>query len=126
MSSVRPDHVNISYTYQLVLCVVLIVCVSLSMGIYITRVNAYVDQQRELSPVYLHECHEGRGGFIVYADGRRSSDKCYSCDEGESAGADEAQGLPGSHRTGWLEYILPTVEEPRILKRWGNPPADAR
>ncbi|TFF13432.1 hypothetical protein EXW72_01145 [Pseudomonas sp. BCA14] len=117
MSPMRPNDVNISYTYQLVLCVVLIVCVSLSMGIYITRLNAHIDKHRDLSPVYLYECHKGRGGFIVYADGRRSSDNCYDDDEGESAGADEAQGLPGSHRAGWLKYILPTVEEPRILQR---------
>ncbi len=115
MSPARPDDIGASYTNQLVACVVLIVCVSVSMGIYIARLNAHVDRQRDLSPVYLHECHKGRGGFIVYPDGRRSRDNCYRVDEGESADDDEAQELSGAHRDGWLKYILPGVESARIF-----------
>jgi hypothetical protein len=110
MSPARPDDIGASYATQLVLCVVLIVCVSVAMGIYIVRLNAHVDKQQELSPVYLYGCHKGRGGFVVYSDGRRSSDSCYTIDDGESAGGDEGQKLSGSPRTGWLKYILPGVE----------------
>jgi hypothetical protein len=115
MSPVHPDNVGASYTNQLVVCVVLIVCVSVSVGIYITRLNAHVDKQRDLSPVYLHECHKGRGGFIVYPDGRRSGDSCYTADEGESTDADEAQDLRGSSGAQWLKYILPGVESARFF-----------
>ncbi len=98
MSPARPDDIGASYAAQLVACVVLIVGVSVSVGIYIARLNAHVDKQRELSPVYLHACPGGRGGFIVYPDGRRSGDSCYRADEGEPTGIDEAQNLQA--RTG--------------------------
>ena len=115
MSPAPPDDVGASYTNQLVACMALIVCVSVSVGIYIARLNAHVDKQRELSPVYLHECHKGRGGFIVYPDGRRSGDSCYTANEGESAQTDEHQDLPGSKGAEWLKYILPGVESARIF-----------
>ncbi|AKA85789.1 hypothetical protein PUP72_19570 [Pseudomonas synxantha] len=95
MSPVHADDVDASYANQLVACVVLIVCVSVAVGIYIARLNAHVDKQRELASVYLHECHNGRGGFIVYPDGRRSADDCYTATGGKSTDADEPQDLPG-------------------------------
>ncbi|AZC26184.1 hypothetical protein C4K39_4537 [Pseudomonas sessilinigenes] len=71
-----------NYTDQLVLCLVLILCVSLSLGAYIMRFNAQIDKQRELSPVHLLECGQGRGAFIVDPHGRRSSsDNCYLIEE---------------------------------------------
>lgn len=112
MSPAHPDDVGASYTRQLVACVVLIVGVSVSVGIYIARLNAHIDQQRELSPVYLHTCHQGRGGFIVYSDGRRSSDRCYTAVEDESTDADQEQELPGSRGAQWLDYWLPDVGAP--------------
>ena len=117
MSPAHPDDVGASYANQLVACVVLIVCVSVSVGIYIARLNAHVDKQRDLSPVYLHECHKGRGGFIVYPDGRRSRDSCYTADEGEgeATGVDEAQDLKGSRGAQWLEYLLPGIESARLF-----------
>ncbi|WP_314388128.1 hypothetical protein [Pseudomonas brenneri] len=99
-----------SYTWQLVICLGLIVCVTIAMGAYIVHLNARIDKQRELSPVYLHECENGRGGFIVYPDGRRSSDSCYPSDEDESAGIDQMPDLSGPHRVQWLKYILPNVK----------------
>ncbi len=113
MSPVQSDNAGASYTWQLVGCVGLIVCVSIAMGVYIVHLNARIDKQRELSPVYLHECGDGRGGFIVYPDGRRSSDNCYPVDEAQSASA--AEMPPGSPRAKWLKYILPGVEDFRRL-----------
>ncbi|MDQ0982171.1 hypothetical protein [Pseudomonas synxantha] len=112
MSPVHADDVGASYTNQLVACVLLIVCVSVAVGIYIARLNAQVDKQRELASVYLHECHNGRGGFIVYPDGRRSGDSCYIADEDESTNTDDAQDIPGASGAKWLEYLLPALELP--------------
>jgi hypothetical protein len=82
MSWVQPDDSNANYTDQLVLCLMLILCVSISLGAYIVRFNAQIDRQRELSPVLLLECGQGRGAFIVDPHGRRSSsDNCYLVDE---------------------------------------------
>lgn len=74
-----PAHCDeASYTDQLVLCLVLILCISVSLGVYIVRFNAQIDKQRELSPVHLLECGQGRGAFIVDTYGHRSSsDNCY-------------------------------------------------
>lgn len=82
MSSLHADKAGTSYTDQLVLCLVLILCVSISLGIYIMRFNAQIDRQRELSPVHLLECGQGRGAFIVDPYGQRSSsDNCFLVDE---------------------------------------------
>lgn len=82
MSRVQSDDHNANYTDQLVLCLMLILCVSISLGAYIVRFNAQIDRQRELSPVLLLECGQGRGAFIVDPRGRRSSsDNCYLVDE---------------------------------------------
>jgi len=82
MSPVRSDDVGVSYANQLVLCVVLIICVTVSLGTYIVRLNARTDKARELSPVYLLECGKDGGAFIVYPDGRRrSSDHCHPIPE---------------------------------------------
>lgn len=113
MSPVHSDNVGASYTWQLLICLGLIGCVTIAMGAYIVHLNARIDKQRELSPVYLHECDNGRGGFIVYPDGRRSSDSCYPIDEAESTGIGQMPELPGPHRAQWLKYILPTVEDLR-------------
>ncbi len=87
MSPVRPDDVGASYATQLVLCVVLIICVTVSLGAYIVRLNARIDKARELSPVYLIECGKDGGAFIVYPDGRRrSSDRCHPIDDGGGDG----------------------------------------
>ncbi len=110
MSPVHSDNAGAGYTWQLVICLGLIVCVTIAMGAYIVHLNARIDKQRELSPVYLHECENGRGGFIVYPDGRRSSDSCYPSDEAESAGIDQMPDLSGPHRVQWLKYILPRVK----------------
>ncbi|NBF03524.1 hypothetical protein GV819_14615 [Pseudomonas sp. Fl5BN2] len=82
MSPVHSEEGGTSYTDQLVLCLVLILCVSISMGAYIVRFNARIDKQRELSPVHLLECGNGRGAFIIDPHGRRSSsDNCYLIEE---------------------------------------------
>lgn len=87
----HSDNDGVSYTWQVAICLTLIVCVSVSMGINIVRLNTQVDKQRELSPVYLHDCDKGLGGFVVYTDGRRSVDSCYIVNESESTGVDGAQ-----------------------------------
>ncbi|AGL86817.1 hypothetical protein [Pseudomonas protegens] len=82
MSRVSSDDSGAGYTDQLVLCLMLILCVSISLGAYIVRFNAQIDRQRELSPVHLLECGQGRGAFIVDPHGRlSSSDNCYLVDE---------------------------------------------
>ena len=91
MSPVRSDNVGASYSWQVLICLGLIVGVSIAMGSYIVHLNARIDKQRELSPVYLHDCDKGLGGFVVYTDGRRSADSCYIVNESESAGVDGAQ-----------------------------------
>ncbi|KRP46679.1 hypothetical protein SAMN04490190_5931 [Pseudomonas libanensis] len=93
MSPVRRDETGASYASQLVACVVLIVCVAVSMGIYIARLNAHLDELRDLSSVYLPDCPDGRGGFMVYPDDRRSGDHCYTAQEDESMDVDEVQRL---------------------------------
>ena len=110
MSPVRSDNVGASYSWQVLICLGLIVGVSIAMGSYIVHLNARIDKQRELSPVYLHQCGNGRGGFIVYPDGRRSSDDCYPADDLESTSTDQPQDVPGTPREQWLKYILPAVE----------------
>jgi|GEM_PF-298621 len=112
-----PSDSGIRYTWQVVICLGVIMGVSIAMGAYIMHLNARIDKQRELSPVYLHDCDSGRGGFIVYPDGRRSSDNCYPIDEAEATGADLTPDLPGPPRTEWLKYILPAAEPaPRTPK----------
>ncbi|MCO7612544.1 MULTISPECIES: hypothetical protein [Pseudomonas] len=82
MSPVLSDDSGARYTDQLVGCLVLILCVSISLGVYIVRLNAQIDSQRELAPVRLLECGQGRGAFIVDPYGQRSSsDNCYLVDE---------------------------------------------
>lgn len=93
MSPGRRDEVGASYASQLVACVLLVIGVTVSMGIYIARLNANLDEQRALSSVYLPDCPDGRGGFMVYTDGRRSGDQCYNVDEDESMDVDDAQRL---------------------------------
>jgi hypothetical protein len=112
VSPVRSDNVGASYSWQVLICLGLIVGVSIAMGSYIVHLNARIDKQRELSPVYLHQCGNGRGGFIVYPDGRRSSDDCYPADDLESTSTDQPQDVPGTPREQWLKYILPAVEGP--------------
>ncbi|WP_237151334.1 hypothetical protein [Pseudomonas sp. ADAK18] len=99
MSPVRSDDVGVSYANQLMLCVVLIICVTVSLGTYIVRLNARIDKARELSPVYLFECGKDGGAFIVYPDGRRrSSDRCHPTQEGGGEGVtrlvNESQEMP--------------------------------
>lgn len=106
MSPVRSDNAGASYSWQVLICLGLIVGVSIAMGSYIVHLNARIDKQRELSPVYLHQCGNGRGGFIVYPDGRRSSDDCYPADDLESTSTDQPQDVPGTPREQWLKYIL--------------------
>ncbi|AIS11206.1 hypothetical protein JM49_05795 [Pseudomonas chlororaphis subsp. aurantiaca] len=80
----HSEKAGADYTDQLVFCLLLILCVSLALGIYIVRLNARIDQQRELSPVHLLECGNGRGAFIVYPhEQRSSSDNCYLIEEDE-------------------------------------------
>ena len=49
MSPVRRDELGANYASQLVACVVLVIGVAVSMGIYIARLNAHLDEQRDLS-----------------------------------------------------------------------------
>ncbi|KAF0861705.1 hypothetical protein [Pseudomonas sp. LD120] len=82
MSPTPSDDTSARYSDQLVLCLVLILCVSISMGGYIVHFNARIDKQRELSPVHLLECGKGRGAFIIDPHGQRSSsDNCYLIEE---------------------------------------------
>ena len=112
MSPVRRDELGASYASQLVACVVLVIGVAVSMGIYIARLNAHLDEQRDLSSVYLPDCPDGRGGFMVYPDDRRSGDQCYTAGEDESMEVDEAQRLSGSNLAQWFDSILPAVQTP--------------
>lgn len=89
MSPVRRDELGANYASQLVACVVLVIGVAVSMGVYIARLNAHLDEQRDLSSVYLPDCPDGRGGFMVYPDDRRSGDECYTAQEDESIDVDE-------------------------------------
>lgn len=115
MSPVRRDEMGASYASQLVACVVLVIGVALSMGIYIARLNAHLDEQRDLSSVYLPDCPDGRGGFMVYPDDRRSGDECYTAQEDESMDVDEVQRLSGSNLAQWFDPILPAVQSPRTF-----------
>ncbi|SUD30564.1 Uncharacterised protein [Pseudomonas fluorescens] len=113
----HSNNASASYTWQLAICLGLIVSVSIAMGVYIVHLNARIDKQRELSPVHLHHCDSGRGGFIVYPDGRRSSDNCYPINGTESTNTAPMQSLPGSRGAQWLNYILPTVEPAQSAKK---------
>lgn len=115
MSPVRRDEIGASYASQLVACVVLVIGVAVSMGIYIARLNAHLDEQRDLSSVYLPDCPDGRGGFMVYPDDRRSGDQCYNAGEDELMDVDELQWLSGSNLAQWFDYILPAVQTPSRL-----------
>ncbi|WP_261793017.1 hypothetical protein [Pseudomonas chlororaphis] len=78
----HSEGTSAGYVDQLVLCLVLILCVSIALGVYIVRFNARIDQQRELSPVPLLECGKGRGALIVAPHGQHSSsDNCYLIEE---------------------------------------------
>ena len=109
MSPVRRDELGAGYASQLVACVVLVIGVAVSMGIYIARLNAHLDEQRDLSSVYLPDCPDGRGGFMVYPDERRSGDQCYTAGEDESMDVDEAQRLSGSNLAQGFDYLLPAT-----------------
>ena len=115
MSPVRRDELGANYASQLVACVVLVIGVAVSMGIYIARLNAHLDEQRDLSSVYLPDCPDGRGGFMVYPDDRRSGDQCYTAGEDESMEVDEAQRLSGSNLAQWFDYLLPAIQTPSRL-----------
>ncbi|MEX5511228.1 hypothetical protein [Pseudomonas paralactis] len=116
MSPVHRNEMGASYASQLVACVVLVIGVAVSMAIYIARLNAHLDEQRDLSSVYLPNCPDGRGGFMVYPDDRRSGDQCYTADEDESMEVDEVQRLSGSNLVQWFDSILPAVQTPSRLR----------
>ena len=115
MSPVRRDELGANYASQLVACVVLVIGVAVSMGIYIARLNAHLDEQRDLSSVYLPDCPDGRGGFMVYPDDRRSGDECYTAQEDESIDVDELQRLSGWSLAQRFDSIPPAVQSPRTF-----------
>ncbi|WP_205548545.1 hypothetical protein [Pseudomonas carnis] len=115
MSPVRRDELGASYASQLVVCVVLVIGVAVSMGVYIARLNAHLDEQRNLTSVYLPDCPDGRGGFMVYPDDRRSGDECYTAQEDESMDVDELQRLSGWSLAQRFDYLLPAVQSPRTF-----------
>ena len=115
MSPVRRDELGANYASQLVACVVLVIGVAVSMGIYIARLNAHLDEQRNLTSVYLPDCPDGRGGFMVYPDDRRSGDECYTAQEDESIDVDELQRLSGWSLAQRFDYLLPAVQSPRTF-----------
>lgn len=61
MSPVHSDEGN--YTDQLVLCLVLILCVSLSLGAYIMRFNAQIDKQRSCPQCICSSAARTRGFY---------------------------------------------------------------
>ena len=115
MSPVRRDELGANYASQLVACVVLVIGVAVSMGVYIARLNAHLDEQRNLTSVYLPDCPDGRGGFMVYPDDRRSGDECYTAQEDESIDVDELQRLSGWSLAQRFDYLLPAVQSPRTF-----------
>ena len=115
MSPVRRDELGASYASQLVACVVLVIGVAVSMGVYIARLNAHLDEQRNLTSVYLPDCPDGRGGFMVYPDDRRSGDECYTAQEDESIDVDELQRLSGWNLAQRFDSIPPAVQSPRTF-----------
>ena len=115
MSPVRRDELGASYASQLVACVVLVIGVAVSMGVYIARLNAHLDEQRNLTSVYLPDCPDGRGGFMVYPDDRRSGDECYTAQEDESIDVDGLQRLSAWNLAQRFDYLLPAVQSPRTF-----------
>lgn len=115
MSPVRRDELGASYASQLVVCVVVVIGVAVSMGLYIARLNAHLDEQRNLTSVYLPDCPDGRGGFMVYPDDRRSGDECYTAHEDESIDVDELQRLSAWNLAQRFDYLLPAVQSPRTF-----------
>jgi len=115
MSPVRRDELGANYASQLVACVVLVIGVAVSMGIYIARLNAHLDEQRNLTSVYLPDCPDGRGGFMVYPDDRRSGDECYTAQEDESMDVDELQRLSGWNLAQRFDSIPPAAQSPRTF-----------
>lgn len=115
MSPVRRDELGANYASQLVACVVLVIGVAVSMGIYIARLNAHLDEQRNLTSVYLPDCPDGRGGFMVYPDDRRSGDECYTAQEDESMDVDELQRLSGWSLAQRFDSTPPAVQSPRTF-----------
>ncbi|WP_233475057.1 hypothetical protein [Pseudomonas carnis] len=104
MSPVRRDELGASYASQLVACVVLVIGVAVSMGLYIARLNAHLDEQRNLTSVYLPDCPDGRGGFMVYPDDRRSGDECYTAHEAMSCSGYQAGTLRNGSTTSCLQF----------------------
>ncbi|MCU1751747.1 hypothetical protein [Pseudomonas sp. 6D_7.1_Bac1] len=85
MQPARSEKESDHYTAQFVLCLLLVLCIALGMGIYISKLNAWIDKKKAYSATHSFECGDGQGAFIIDSSGKRNN--CYFVEEAENAEA---------------------------------------
>ncbi|ROM97221.1 hypothetical protein [Pseudomonas brassicacearum] len=83
MQPARPEKDNDRYTAQFIFCLLLVLCITISMAIYISRLNVWIDKTRLDSATQPLECGKGQGAFIIDPSGKRNN--CYFVEDAEAA-----------------------------------------
>jgi hypothetical protein len=66
MCPTRAKKPRDNYTIQLVICVVLVMIIALGMGIYIAKLNAWIDIKKSYLKIpYSLECGKRQGAYII-------------------------------------------------------------
>ncbi|RON09271.1 hypothetical protein BK659_10060 [Pseudomonas brassicacearum] len=81
-SEKEGDH----YTAQFVFCLLLVLCIALGMGIYISKLNTWISKKKAYLATHSLECGKGQGAFIIDPSGKRNN--CYFVEDAEAAEAE--------------------------------------
>ncbi|RON44217.1 hypothetical protein [Pseudomonas frederiksbergensis] len=81
MQPTSPERESDDYTAQFVLCLLLVLGIAIGMGIYIYKLNAWIDKKKAYLIPQSSECGKGQGVFIIDPGGTRHS--CYFVEEVE-------------------------------------------
>ncbi|MFJ2366071.1 hypothetical protein ACIPIN_20595 [Pseudomonas sp. NPDC087697] len=81
MQPARSEKESDPYATQFVLCLLLVLCIAIGMGIYISQLNAWIDKTKQYSVTHSLECGKGQGVFIIDPSGKRNN--CYFVEDAE-------------------------------------------
>ncbi|MGE8144055.1 hypothetical protein ACQKP7_02470 [Pseudomonas frederiksbergensis] len=81
MQPTGPESESDHHTAQFVFCLLLVLGIAIGMGIYIYKLNAWIDKKRAYAIPQSSECGRGQGVFIIDPSGKRHS--CYFVEEVE-------------------------------------------
>ncbi|APC17578.1 hypothetical protein BLL42_18250 [Pseudomonas frederiksbergensis] len=83
MQPARSEKESDHYTAQFVLCLLLVLSIAVGMGLYISKLNAWINKEKADSAPHSLECGKGQGVFIIDPSGKRRD--CNFVEEAEDA-----------------------------------------